>query len=244
MCFSADRLLARKSYPSIQCGVGFAMLAIVFLLPAVTLQGQIVDWNNNSGARLPFYDAVGNWNGGARPGSGATARFNLAGTYDVWWDGFTPGNTPDVGFVQVLQGDVTFENVFGAQHLFTINGSNSTEDFSVSGSNTSLTIRGLHLESLGGGEILNGATLTLDGSHPVGTKLTVGGSIGFDVSGNLNVQSGAIFENTDGSIARNSGSAGTATVTGSGSQWNNSGKFVGGPLRQWDAEHRGRGPRQ
>lgn len=75
---------------------------------------------------------------------------------------------------------------------------------------------------MGGGQILNGATLTLDGSHAQGARLEVAGSTGFDVSGNLNVNSGAIFDNTSGFIGNLAGSTGMATVTGSGSHWNNS----------------------
>jgi len=196
------------------------------------VQAQIIDWSNTTGSPSPWYDVGGNWAGGAAPASTQTARFNSANTYQVWWDNITASTTPAVGFLQVNSGNVTFLNNGGfAQHLFTINGSGGvgeSSDFSISGASTLATIRGLHFQSLGGGRIVNGGTLTLDGSHAEGSRLTVAGSTGFDVSGNLNVQSGGIFENTVGLIGFNSGSTGVATVTGSGSQWNNSNNFFVG----------------
>ncbi|MDB4396543.1 hypothetical protein N9003_01705, partial [bacterium] len=207
-----------------------ALCGIFALVAGSVAQAQVIDWNNTSGTGA-WYETNGNWVGGAAPTATETARFNQAATYDVWWDNLTSTTTPEVGFLQVVQGDVTFDNrdtAAGTQYLYTINGSGGAidfSDFSISGSGTSFTNRGLHLQSLGGGQILGGATLTLDGSDPNGAKLTVGDAIGFDVSGNLNIQSGATFENTYGYIGRKSGSTGVATVTGSGSQWNNSGRL-------------------
>ncbi|MDB2526811.1 hypothetical protein N9X53_08990, partial [Mariniblastus sp.] len=196
------------------------------LVVSSAVQAQVIDWDNTSGNDA-WYDRFDNWVGGSPPTSTQTARFNQAATYDVWWDNVTSTQNPEVGFLQILQGDVTFDNrdeEASTQYLYTINGSGGTgafSDFSISGSGTSLTNRGLHLHSLGGGEVLGGATLTLDGSDPNGAKLTVGG-VGFNIGGNLNIQSGGTFDNTAGYIGRYSGSTGIATVTGSGSQWNNS----------------------
>ena len=231
MLFSSELSSTRESYSLFSSHVNFGriclgLVAIAVLLPIPKLQAQIVDWTNTTGVPEPWYDDSANWSGGTAPTAIQTARFNQETNYSVYWDEITTTNTPSVGFLDIQQGDVTFLNQNGnVQHLFTINGSGgsgSFSDFSVSGAETKLTSRGLHLRSQGGGQILNGATLTLDGSHQYGSKLTVAGSIGFDVSGNLNVQSGAIFENSAGNIGRLAGSTGKAAVTGSGSQWNNS----------------------
>ena len=230
MFYSSELSSTRQSYSLFSCRMNFGricfgLVAIVFMLPAPKSQAQIVDWSNTTND-APWYDVGANWIGGTAPTGTQTARFNQAATYNVLWDNTTTTNTPSVGFLDIQQGDVTFLDFNGnEQHLFTINGSGgngSFSDFSVSGAETKLTSRGLHLRSQGGGQILNGATLTLDGSHQNGSKLTVNGTTGFDVSGNLNVQSGAIFENSVGYIGQLTGSTGKATVTGSGSQWNNS----------------------
>ena len=123
------------------------------MLPAVTLQAQIVDWSNTTND-APWYDVGANWIGGTAPTGTQTARFNQAATYNVLWDNTTTTNTPSVGFLDIQQGDVTFLDFNGnEQHLFTINGSGgngSFSDFSVSGTTTKLTSRGLHLRSQGG----------------------------------------------------------------------------------------------
>ncbi len=206
---------------------------IVFVFTWVLLgslnatQAQTIDWINPTGEPSPYFELDDNWAGGAVPTASQTARFNLAATYEVWWDPFTGDRA--VGFLNVRQGNVIFDNrelTAFRQYLLMINGSGgagSFSDFSISGAGTTLTNRGLHLQSLGGGEIITGATLTLDGSDPNGAKLTVNGGTGFDVSGILNVQAGGIFDNTTGYIGRLSGTSGNATVSGGGSQWNNSG---------------------
>ena len=201
----------------------FSLICISFVSVS---QGQTVrDWNGSEFD--PWYHLGSNWSDGSAPTSTEKARFNQASTYEVWWDADTASTTPEVGYFEVLQGDVTFLNKdTDTQYLYTINGSGGDgafSDFSISGASTSATISGLHFKSLGGGQIVDGGTLTLDGSHAMGSQLTVAGySTGFDVSGTLNVNAGAIFDNTLGYIGNESGSTGTATVTGSGSQWNNS----------------------
>ncbi len=197
-----------------------------------TVQAQLVDWDNITNS-TPWYQLGSNWSGGSAASSTETAQFNQAANYHVWWDTTTASTTPSVGFLEVLQGEVNFLNMdSAAQHLYTINGSGSAgslTDFSISGAGTSATMSGMHFKSLGGGQIINGARLTLDGSHAQGSKLTVAGTTGFDVAGNLNINSGATFQNTIGYVGLNSGSAGVARVIGSGSQWNNSSDlYLGG----------------
>ncbi|MCP4195360.1 MAG: hypothetical protein GY768_32570, partial [Planctomycetaceae bacterium] len=143
----------------------FSVICISFVPVS---QGQTVrDWDNTTGID-PWYHLGSNWSAGSAPTSTEKARFNQASTYEVWWDADTASTTPEVGYFEVLQGDVTFLNKdTDTQYLYTINGScgdGAFSDFSISGASTSSTISGLHFKSLGGGQIVNGGTLTLDGS--------------------------------------------------------------------------------
>ena len=193
-------------------------LGILFLMSAASAQGS---WTNTTSASA-YYQTNTNWSGGVVPSSTELADFFQSATYEVWWDGNT---SPEVGWLSIGLGQVTLLNKDPSlQPLYTINGVSGWPDriFSISGASTSATISGLHFKSLVGGQIVDGGTLNLDGSHAQGSELTIAGSRGFDVSGNLNLNAGAIIENVDAYIARNSGSAGVATVAGSGSQWNNS----------------------
>ena len=134
------------------------------------------------------------------PSASQTAPFNQAATHDVWWEGFTGDRA--VRFLNGLQGNVTFDNhdtAASTQYLLAINGSagaGSFSDFSISGASTTPTNRGLHLQSLGGGVIIGDPILTLDGADPNKARLTVSGVKGFNISGNLTVQMGQIFDNS------------------------------------------------
>ena len=196
------------------------LVMIASLLIGNQAESQDIDWTNVSNTNS-YWHIGSNWSPFGPPGSTEKARFGTDATYEVWAD--SPMGT--IGFLQVFGGDVTFLNqVSSTQHRLAITGSGgggAYSDFSITGATTSLTIRGLHLTSFGGAEIINGASLTLDGSHSAGAMLTVVGAIGLDVSGTLDVHSGGVISNTTAYVGR-SGSAGTATVSGIGSQWNNS----------------------
>ncbi len=181
---------------------------------------QTVVWNNFSGTPDPFYHNGVNWVGFNAPSSSATARFGTSATYEVWWNGSTVAVRPSVGRFHVVDGFVTLVNqdTF-TQRQLTIN-SGSFSALSISGDSfTRLKTQGVHLNS-GAAEILDGAWFTVDGSHAAGTSLTVSGA-GMDISGIFRIESGGVANNTIGYIGRLSGSAGTTTVTGAGSQWNN-----------------------
>ena len=61
--------------------------------------------------------------------------------------------------------------------------------------------------------------------------------MGFDTgNGTLNVEAGGVVSNTIGFIGLRFRFDGQATVTGSGSQWNNSSGLSVGSGRQWNAE--------
>ena len=225
MTFQATNLFA--------CSHCFCWLAAILLITSGPLEAQTIDWTNTSGTPAPYYQVGENWAGQTPPNSNQMARFDEPATYQVWWDANTTNITPAVGFINQLQGSVTWLNVGGnVQHLLTINGSDNGgqfSDFSISGGGTSITSRGLFLDSLGGGEIQAGATLNLDGSHSFGSRLRINGEIGFDVSGNLNIDAGALLESNQGFVGRLSDSTGVVTVTGSGSHWANAGDLsIGG----------------
>ncbi|QEG33473.1 hypothetical protein [Bythopirellula goksoeyrii] len=185
---------------------------------------QAVEWDNITGTPDPWFDDAGNWLGAVAPAATDTAHFDQAATYEVWWNANTAASTPAIKVLDIDQGHITFLQNDSAnpstQYELTINGLGSYSDFSVSGVGTTLTAAGLHLHSIGGAQILGGATLTLDGSHAAGSLLTIDG-LGFDVEGTLNVQSGAIINNASIGYIGHYGSNGVATVTGAGSQWNN-----------------------
>jgi T5SS/PEP-CTERM-associated repeat protein len=207
-------------------------LSAAILCAVASLAQAQIDWNNTSNINS-FYDISTNWDGNVTPGAADTARFDLNNTYQVWWDVLTPTNAPDVGMLQVADGNVTFRNLdLVVQHGLTINGSGGAgllSDFSISGATTTLTNLGLHLHSLGGAEIIGGAALTIDGTPVTGSMLTVDGTVGFAIDGTLSILSGGTVSNTfNGFIGDQPGSTGTVTVDGNGSTWTNDGDlFVG-----------------
>ena len=219
--FSSGGVFMRFFYPFLGTSL-FVLCVIGFGVVSVGHSQTIRDWNNTTDSEA-WYQFGSNWDGGNAPSDAEKARFNQAASYEVWWDATTASTTPEVGFFDVLQGDVNFLNKeTSTQHLYSINGGGSFSDFTISGASTSATLSGLHFKSLGGGQIVNGATLILEGSHPMGSRLTAAGSAGFDVSGALNVNSGAVFDNTFGYLGYESDSTGVATVSGNGSRWDNS----------------------
>lgn len=138
---------------------------------------QIFDWINTSGTPIPFYDVADNWSSGGPPDDTQTARFNQAGAYEVWWDATTVANTPSVEQLHVLNGDVLFKYPsVSTQPKLSVLGA-GTPGLRVDGIGTRLTIEGIELESSSGTEIFNGAELTIDGSHVVGSTLANGGQI-------------------------------------------------------------------
>ena len=122
----------------------------------------------------------------------------------------------------VHAGEVTFLDNGELRPLLLIAGSGgfgSPSDFSISGRDTTLTNRGLFLRSTGGAQIVDGATLTLDGSHPQGAELSIESFLLFQVDGTLNVEAGAVARDNGAHIGTTSTSTGEVTVTGSSSRW-------------------------
>ena len=204
-------------------------IAIVVGFCAAPARARI-DWSNITNVNAWFQNGA-NWVGGVAPGAAATARFSLNNTYQVWWDSTTPVQTPSVKFLKMPIGNVEFVNQdAGPQYELIVNGSGGVgaqSDLSISNPATVLTLRGVHLHSLGGAELLSKATVTLDGSHPAGAKLTVDGGAGLRISGDLSVVAGGIFNSSSTVFVGNFGS-GSAGISGAGSRWNSNLLYVGG----------------
>ena len=132
--------------------LSFAMALVVMasMLSPNRAHAQVIDWKQTS---IGFYDVFSNWLGGVAPSSTQTARFNINNSYTVRWDSFTASQKPSVGFLRVNAGQAVFLNTEPpTQWEFAINGSpggGGVDDFTVNGSATVLTIRGLHLKSHG-----------------------------------------------------------------------------------------------
>ena len=188
---------------------------------AMDVQAQI-EWDNMSGSPNPLFHTDTNWVGNSRPGSADTALFNLDNTYEVWWSSTTESLSPEVGQLQLVDGEVTFRSIqLGPLRKLQINGSGGTgsyQDFSVSGANTSLNLFGVHMHSLGRAEIVGGASLNIGAPGEAPSLLTVDSFL--DVSGNLTLQNGGDVNGSTVYIGRNLGTTGTVTVAGTGASFN------------------------
>ncbi|MBX3416979.1 MAG: PEP-CTERM sorting domain-containing protein [Pirellulaceae bacterium] len=218
--------------------LGVVFVALVLQVGAAS--GQIFStWNGTSG----WYDLGGNWSNGT-PGILDTAQIST-GTSTAQWDSVT-GNR-SLHRLSVTGGNTTFESTDSTQYVLSIH-RELFDAFNVSGSGTFFMVRGLHFNLVNGGAIIySGATLTLDGDHGAGTRLTVktnlenrgtinltSGAIGTvqgttyvgiipgDPQANLNVLSGSQLNTSTSYLGWNSGSSGRVTVDGAGSVWNNS----------------------
>lgn len=173
-------------------------------------------WINTSSLNA-YFDENNNWLSGSPPGAGDTALFNQdpGVPYDVWWDGFTPTVIPSIASAHVVAGDVGFLNLdANPQYALTLSGASGT-GLLVSGSATSLIVEGLHLNSLANARIIGGAMLQVSGTHPAGSRLSVGQE--FTIDGNF-LATDAIVDSSATYIGDSLGSVGVATIA-NGSQW-------------------------
>ncbi len=198
-------LIGRSARPSgnalrrwLVLGLGFLAVGLSF---GKDCAGQnIFQWTITP---VPFYDVSSNWSPAGPPTSIDVAQFNLNTTYEVLWDNLTASRTPDVGFVDVLAGDVTFQNLNTFQHNFTIN-----QDLTVFGNSTQLTNSGLNLNVNGSTFVIGDAVLLIDGSHPAGSRFSATGSV-LAAQGTLAFDNGAVG-NLAGGMQLNVDAAGTA----------------------------------
>ncbi|MFT7631887.1 MAG: T5SS/PEP-CTERM-associated repeat protein, partial [Mariniblastus sp.] len=212
--FMRNSLLRFRTFALSLAGLVSTMLAFGLLGNSAHAQTTF-DWNATS----PYWDIGTGWTPGGPPGSNDIARFQMAVTDTIVWDA-TTGNR-NTGELQILAGNYTFDNTTATQYELTLN-STSSSAFLLSGGSTTSTVKGLHFNvANGGATITGGATLILDGSASAGTRLSVDDDLLIH-DGHFNITAGAVAGNTNGYIGESAGSTGIATVTGSGSQWNNS----------------------
>jgi T5SS/PEP-CTERM-associated repeat protein len=215
------RTLSQPTPPSQRRRGGFIIVALAIVASCQALSVQAQNWINTSNA-FSWYDRSANWSPSGAPGSNGTAFFGQqipGAVYQVWWDAGTASVTPSAGFLDVHTDDVTFLNLDASpQHQFTINGSGgmgSITDFNIRNDGR-LTIRGIHVRNLGGARVDGpNSSLTVDGSHPAGARMSVEG-LGFFLSkGKVSVLAGGVLNSTKTVLH-----TGTAEVIGNGSQWN------------------------
>lgn len=196
----------------VRCQVCQSMLIVLTLIATstATASAQIIDWSNTSSNSTSFYGIGSNWSGGTAPNGSQTARFNLASSYEVWWDALTESSNPDVGSVQVQNGGVVrFINQTSATRNFTVNGT-----FDVSGPGTSFFNEGVNLTVNGLVNVQNDSGMRLDGAM---SQLNTGV---FDLSGNLAVLNGAQVHSTAGGMGVLSGAASPQVfIRNDGSSW-------------------------
>lgn len=210
---------------------------MVSLFVSQTAMGQSTFiWNTDRS----FWDANFGWTPEGPPTAVDSASFENAVEDEVNWDDTT--GTRQIDRVSITAGNYTFLNTVNTtQHELTIN-SSANNSLSVLGSTTIATVKGLRFNVTSGGVLLSdGATLRLDGSHPFGSRLTVGKTlfgdgnleitsgasanisqemiVGHAVTGALTIESGGTLTSNEGTIANLPGTTGTATVTGAGSSW-------------------------
>ncbi len=217
--------------------VTLVVLFMVCLFAAQSAIGQTTFlWNNDRN----FWDANFGWTPEGPPTGIDIASFENDVEDEVSWDN-TTGNR-QIDRVNIAAGNYTFLNTVNTtQHELTIN-SSANNSLSVLGSSSIATVKGLHFNTPNGGVLLSdGATLHLDGSHPLSSKLTVGRDlfgdgnlkitsgasaritqkmiVGHAVTGTFTIESGGTLTSNGGTIANLPGTTGTATVTGAGSSW-------------------------
>jgi fibronectin-binding autotransporter adhesin len=141
------------------------------------------------------------------PGSKWENTFDLF----VGYTGSGKLTVEDGGLVTARTLYASFGNLFG-NGIISANGAVIDADFIFDGNHGSQTS-----VAFGSNGTLN---LTLDGSGALGA--------GYKGSGTLRITDGAAVKSTSGYIGYDSGSTGTATVTGSGSKWINSSNFYVG----------------
>ena len=148
------------------------------------------------------------------PDETQTGRFGLNSMYEVWFDDQTSTLAPNPGFLEFLGGEVTFLNIdTNASNprpkLTAVQGPTiDSASILVSGSSTSLTVRGVELEAALNAHVLDGASLNVDGSHAKGSLFSAANNILLD--GNLDVTGGGQVQ------AFNIVGGGQATITVSG----------------------------
>ena len=187
-------------------GLAVVVAVLASASPAAPVAAQQFDW---TGAVNNIYSTSGNWSPVGPPGVTATARFNLATSYNV---SFSANATVDA--ISVNNGSVSW-----LMNGFTYNAPNTTN----SGVGGSLTVRSGTFNAGGlsvGSSTLSNSTLTLDQASTV--TLGAGGfSVGSGDHGFLVVKNLSTFTTANATtlVGANPTGVGTATVVGASSSW-------------------------
>lgn len=187
------------------------------VLPAGAQTAQT--WNGNTST--DWFTGT-NWDSGSVPSAGPPQD-------SVTLDTVTPSPTVASGTALGYSAiDLSNLNVgFTGTGSLTVNNGAS---FTVTNGNAVIggDLLGIAGSSANGSVLLDGAgtTFTVTGTPPTNGMLVVGGS----GTGAFTVQNGAVVSTVDSYVGHLAGSTGTATVTGTGSQWNNSGSSTVGNL--------------
>lgn len=193
-----------------------ALLAGTALTFAVLPAGAQTAQTWNGSTSTDWFTGT-NWDSGVAPTSAGPPRDS------VTIDTATPNPTMMTGGTA----DLTDLNVgFTSTGNLTVN---NGADLTVTNGNAVIGGDLLGIASSANGSVFLdgvGTTFTVTGTPPTNGMLVVGGS----GVGAFTVQNGAVVSTVDSYVGHLAGSNGTATVTGTGSQWNNSGSSTVGNL--------------
>lgn len=206
----------------------------VVLIAASQLHAADRFWISNSGTSN--FNATANWSTTSGGGGGAsvpaatdTANFTLSGTYTV---DFVGSSNPTNTAVDVEAGSVTFDlsgQTYTLSNLVRVGVTGGA-------SSARLTLFDGTLDVDTNGDNIEVGTTDADGFLTVSTHATVGAGgtnpdiiLGSSGDGSLTINNGGVVNSTSGQFGVASALAtGTATVTGLGSRWTNSGGFIVG----------------
>lgn len=203
---------------------------ILTIMAAVAFQAraghaQVIDWNNFTGVNAWFENPL-NWTPAAIPGPGSALEFNSPNTYHVLWNPGTSAVSPTVHAIYVSGGGhVNFSNVNAAQQyqlevLGGIGPAGNLTPLTVSYL-SALTLNGMHLLCQGNVGLGQGTVVTINGNHPAGSRLTVGGTGFLSLDGTLNITGpNAVVTSKNSRLGHTA--ATHVTVSGAGARWDNS----------------------
>ena len=162
-------------------------LALLTIDPA-TLVAQINDWNNTTALGGDWDDPT-NWSLGTVPDLNQEAHFNQSGNITALWDDLTGDR--QISRLEVLDGNVLFSNQGSIRHLLS---SDSGVNNNVVGGSSTLTLRGIELQSNNNLNVGTSALMTIDGAHAAGSKLSDSGNSDLFLGGQLEVVNGGQLE--------------------------------------------------
>ena len=188
-----------SSFPGFAASIGSETGAVGL----VTIDGAGSQWNIDG----PFYVA--------EEGSG-TLQLNNGGSVNVTGSTFIEGTTSANGSIEFSNGSLNTLNLFSAPANMlgtgTISAQGVVSDFDIQFDQAS----GLQPQILLNNLVNQNVTVNIDTSDTSVNNILGAGFRGF---GNLSISQGISVSSAKGVLGYNTGSQGTATVTGAGSEW-------------------------